>query len=61
VTLTIRPEGAGKVRIQSKEQYLELLATTTHPDALQIGEKVLVLKSQDGQLVVAPFPSLNQD
>ena len=61
VTLTIRPEGAGKVRIQSKEQYLELLATTTHPDALQIGEKVLVLKSQDGQLVVAPFPTLNQD
>lgn len=61
VTLTVRPDGAGKVRIRSKEQYLELVATTTHTEALEIGAKVLVLKSQDGKLLVAPFPSLNQD
>ena len=61
VTLTIRPASAGKVRIQSKEQYIELVATTSHSEPLKIGEKVLVLKSQHGRLVVAPFPSLNQD
>ena len=61
VTLTIRTTGAGKVRVRSKEQYLELVATTSHTEDLQIGDKVLILKSQDGQLVVAPFPSLNQD
>lgn len=61
VTLTVRPTGAGKVRIRSKEQYLELVATTSHTEPLEIGEKVLVLKSHNGQLVVAPFPSLNQD
>ena len=61
VTLTVRPEGSGKVRTRVKEQNLELLATTGHSEALEIGERVLIVKSENGRVVVAPFPSLNKD
>ncbi len=61
VTLTVRPTGPGKIRTRVKDQNLELVATTTNDEALEIGQKVLIVKSQDGQVVVAPFPTPNQD
>ena len=61
VVLTVRPEGTGKVRLRVKEQDVEVTATTSHDSPLEIGDRVLIVESNQGQVVVAPFPSVEKE
>jgi len=61
VVLTVRPGGTGKVRMRVKEQDVEVTATTSHDSPLEIGDRVLIVESANGQVVVAPFPSVDKE
>ena len=54
VVLAIRPGSTGKVRVRIKEQDLEIAATSNHPDALDIDQRVTIVNSKDGQVAVTP-------
>jgi hypothetical protein len=61
VVLTIRPKSVGKVRLNLKEQDVEVHATTRQDQALDIGARVLIVESTQGQVEVVPFPEVAKE
>ena len=60
VLLPIGPEKTGKVRLEVKEQDIDLSATCREPRTLQPGERILVVSAAGGKVEVLPMPQLTQ-
>ena len=60
VLLPIGPGKAGKVRLEVKEQALDLTATCREPRIVQPGERVLVVSAAGGKVEVLPMAQLTQ-
>ena len=56
VVLAIRPGSTGKVRVRIKEQDLEIAATSNHPDALDIDQRVTIVNSRTAKLLSPLHP-----
>ena len=54
VVLPIRPGSTGKVRVRIKEQDLEITATSSHSEVLEIDQRVKIVSSTNGQATVIP-------
>lgn len=52
VKLPLAAGSAGKIRLNVKEQVIDLLAITDDKEEIRIGEEVLVTEMQDGRAVV---------
>jgi hypothetical protein len=61
VILTVRPGSTGKIRLNIKDQMVELPATTCHTEALPVGSRALIVESASGQVEVVPFPEISKD
>ena len=61
VILTVRPGSTGKIRLNIKDQMVELPATTCHTEALPVDSRALIVESASGQVEVVPFPEISKD
>jgi len=61
VVISVGPNKTGKIRMHIKEQDIELTAHTQQDQLLEIGTRVLVVKSENGQADVVAFPELSKD